>query len=127
VLDLKGTAKNEQNSLLDNFVAITSTMQDLQPTSFLSALDMNPPAAVYQGAVPAPTASMSPSGSRVNLPSLLAGTSAGEGILAALGSPPLSGPPTGDGAGRGEAQKPQVFQSLKGFMNFGLRRDTALP
>ncbi|EIN11438.1 hypothetical protein PUNSTDRAFT_118834 [Punctularia strigosozonata HHB-11173 SS5] len=130
VLDLKGTPKTDQNHLLDNFVAITSTMQDLQPTSFLSALDMNPPSTVYQGSsqAAAPSSSMTPSGSRVNLPALLAGTGAGEGILAALGSPPLSGPPTGDGVGRGEAaQKPQVFQSLKGFMHFGLRRDTAPP
>ena len=43
ILDLKGTPKNEQNHLLDSFVTITSTKDELQSTSFLSTLDMDPP------------------------------------------------------------------------------------
>lgn len=71
-------------------------MHDLQTTSFLSALDMNPspaPAAPGLGMV------TSASGSRVSL--------------------------VGDGADAGP--KREVFQDLKRFVSFGLRRDTAPP
>jgi hypothetical protein len=43
VLDLKGTSKAEQNSVLPSFLTITSTKTDLETTSFLSSLDMDPP------------------------------------------------------------------------------------
>jgi hypothetical protein len=43
VLDLKGTSKAEQNSVLDSFLTITSTKTDLETASFLSSLDMDPP------------------------------------------------------------------------------------
>ncbi|KAG6819237.1 hypothetical protein H0H93_013895 [Arthromyces matolae] len=43
ILDLKGTPKGQQNALLDNFLTITSTKTDLDSTSFLSSLDMEPP------------------------------------------------------------------------------------
>lgn len=72
----------------------------------------------------------SPSGSRVNLPALLAGAAGGagaaEGILSALGSPPLSGPPTGsDSSSKGGEQRREVFSDLRRFVTFGLRKDTA--
>lgn len=75
----------------------------------------------------------SPSGSRVNLPALLAGAAgaaggagAAEGILSALGSPPLSGPPTGsDSSSKGGEQRREVFSDLRRFVTFGLRKDTA--
>lgn len=72
----------------------------------------------------------SPGGSRVSLPSLVNGgisgaTAAGESLFAALGSPPLSGPPTGDGAsGRLGEQKREVFSDFRRFVSFGLRRET---
>ncbi|TEB19069.1 hypothetical protein FA13DRAFT_1767283 [Coprinellus micaceus] len=44
ILDLKGTPKSVQNNLLDSFLSITSTKTDLESTSFLSSLDMDPPA-----------------------------------------------------------------------------------
>ncbi|KIY61936.1 hypothetical protein CYLTODRAFT_494967, partial [Cylindrobasidium torrendii FP15055 ss-10] len=44
ILDLKGTAKHAQNDLLDAFLTVTSTKGELETTSFLSALDMDPQA-----------------------------------------------------------------------------------
>ena len=73
ILDLKGTPKQAQNDVLDAFLTITSTKPELQDTSFLSSLDMDPGST---------TSLQSPGGSRVNL--------AGESILAALSSPPLA-------------------------------------
>ncbi|KII92548.1 hypothetical protein PLICRDRAFT_37313 [Plicaturopsis crispa FD-325 SS-3] len=115
ILDLKGTPKAEQNSLLDSFVTITSTKNELESTSFLSSLDMDPSATSHIG---------SPNASRVNLP-----ISSGESMFAALGSPPLSGPSTGssDRTVGAEGQKREVFSDFRRFVSFGLRRDTQPP
>ncbi|KAI0645796.1 Vps53-like protein [Trametes meyenii] len=82
ILDLKGTLKAEQNDLLDSFLTITSTKTELESTSFLSSLDMDP------GQISTLT---SPGSSRV---SLLPGASTGESFLASLSSPPLAGAPS---------------------------------
>ncbi|KAI9067270.1 hypothetical protein FKP32DRAFT_1673066 [Trametes sanguinea] len=119
ILDLKGTPKAEQNDLLDSFLTITSTKTELDNTSFLSSLDMDP------GQV---TTLTSPGSSKV---SLIPGSSAGESILAALSSPPLTGapssgsdtPPKQDQAGTRQA----VFSDFKRFVSFGLRRETLPP
>ncbi|CAE6431773.1 unnamed protein product [Rhizoctonia solani] len=42
VLDLKGTPKSEQNTLLDTLLTITSTRTELASESFLTTLDMDP-------------------------------------------------------------------------------------
>ncbi|EGG13211.1 GARP complex subunit Vps53 [Melampsora larici-populina 98AG31] len=42
VLDLKGVKRHEQNNLLDVFLSKTSLQSDLDDTSFISSLDMNP-------------------------------------------------------------------------------------
>ncbi|KAH9812501.1 GARP complex subunit Vps53 [Melampsora americana] len=42
VLDLKGVKRNEQNNLLDVFLSKTSLQSDLDESSFISSLDMNP-------------------------------------------------------------------------------------
>ncbi|TFY62573.1 hypothetical protein EVJ58_g3787 [Rhodofomes roseus] len=42
ILDLRGTAKTEENDILDSFLTITSTKSDLESTSFLTSLDMDP-------------------------------------------------------------------------------------
>ncbi|KAI5123978.1 hypothetical protein M0805_006390 [Coniferiporia weirii] len=125
VLDLKGTPRTEQNDLLDSFVTIISTKPELEATSFLSSLDMDPHSQQVVNLA-------SPAGSRVHLPSLLASanssTGAAEGIFSTLASPPLSGPSTGsEGSLRaGEInQKREVFSDLRRFVSFGLRRDTA--
>lgn len=124
MLDLKGTPRPEQNDLLDSFVTITSTKPELEGTSFLSSLDMDPPVAHLGSGL------VSPAGSRVHLPSLLAGAnSAGsnaEGILSTLSSPPPSGPSTGsDNQKSGE--KREVFSDLRRLVTFGLRRETLPP
>ncbi|KAI0048281.1 hypothetical protein FA95DRAFT_1588772 [Auriscalpium vulgare] len=123
ILDLKGTQRAEQNDLLDSFVTITSTKPELEQTSFLSSLDMDPPTAPQAGSM------TSPGGSRVSLPSMLVGAAAsgavgaGEGILAALGSPPISGTPSGsETPPRGDAPA-KVFSDFRRFVSFAVRRD----
>jgi len=116
IIDLKGTTRAEQNDLLDFFVTITSTKPELEQTSFLTELDMDPPttsALVFA----------SPNGSRVTLP----GTGPGEALLATLASPPLSNTPSGaDTPPRGDANATkQVFSDIRRLMSFAVRRDTA--
>ncbi|KAH7888924.1 Vps53-like protein [Phlebopus sp. FC_14] len=118
ILDLKGTPRMEQNSLLDTFLTITSTKTELESTSFLTSLDMDPPHGLTVG---------SPGASRVALP-------LSEGAFTALSSPPLSGPPTGSSGGDAGAtkgseagQKREVFSDIRRFVTFGLRRDTQPP
>ncbi|KAF5383425.1 hypothetical protein D9757_006101 [Collybiopsis confluens] len=110
ILDLKGTPKSEQNHLLDSFVAITSTKDELQGTSFLSSLDMDPP-------------NIASLGGTLASPAVLSAT---ESIFSGLVSPPISGPPTGstDGVYRTE-QRREVFSDFKRFVSFGLRRDSS--
>ncbi|KZT10830.1 uncharacterized protein LAESUDRAFT_755492 [Laetiporus sulphureus 93-53] len=115
ILDLKGTTKTEQNDLLDSFLAITSTKTDLESTSFLSSLDMDPGQVTSLG---------SPAGSRV---SLLPRTGSGEGILAALSSPPLSASGTEVPPKVDQTIKREVFSDFKRFVSFGLRRETLPP
>ncbi|EMD37699.1 hypothetical protein CERSUDRAFT_136451 [Gelatoporia subvermispora B] len=118
ILDLKGTPRTEQNDLLDSFLTITSTKNELESTSFLSSLDMDP----SQG-----SNLMSPNASGV---SLLPGANAGESILAALASPPL-GPSSSTGSDTpprmDQGAQRQVFSDFKRFVSFGLRRETMPP
>jgi len=113
---LKGTPRAEQNDLLDFFVTITSTKPELEQTSFLTELDMDPPATSALSLT-------SPNGSRVALP----GTGAGEALLATLVSPPLSNSSSGaDTPPRGDANATkQVFSDIRRLMSFAVRRDTA--
>ncbi|KAF8638746.1 hypothetical protein AX17_001987 [Amanita inopinata Kibby_2008] len=133
ILDLKGTAKAAQNSLLDSFLSITSTKTDLESTSFLSSLDMDPP--THPG-----VSLVSPGASRVALP-LVVGTSSGggggggggEGLFAGLTSQVPSGPSTGSsmmdagGGARQNDQRREVFSDFRRFVGFGLRKDTLAP
>lgn len=114
ILDLKGTPKATQNDLLDSFLTITSTKTELDSTSFLSSLDMDP------GQVATLT---SPGSSRV---SLLAGGTAGESILAALSPPPLAGAPSSgsETPPKDPSLRREVFSDFKRFVSFGLRRET---
>ncbi|KAK0462599.1 Vps53-like protein [Desarmillaria tabescens] len=115
ILDLKGTPKTEQNNLLDLFVTITSTKHDLDSTSFLTSLDMEPNSAQIVGGLISP----------------LIITPASDGIFG-LTSPPISGPPTGSSLGdSGSANRPgerrEVFSDFRRFVSFGLRRDSQAP
>jgi hypothetical protein len=111
ILDLKGTPKAEQGALLDSFLTLTSTKEDLESTSFLSSLDMDPSTGTASNL-------LSPTASRINL---------SESNYSGLSSPPLSRSVTGgsdaDSIG-GEQRTPQVFSDLRRFVSFGLRRDT---
>lgn len=121
ILDLKGTPKAEQNSLLDTFVTIASTKTELNSTSFLTSLDMDPPPTVTFG---------SPGASRVALPLVMTPSGGSDGVLGVLNSPPSSGPPTGlstegtTAKGSESGQKREVFSDIRRFVSFGLRRDT---
>ena len=114
ILDLKGTPKSVQNNLLDSFLTITSTKTDLQSTSFLSSLDMDPSATGHAGG-----SLVSPGASRMILP---LGGSISEGIFG-------SGPPTGTGAGDNRTENPrrEVFSDFRRFVSFGLRKDSTPP
>ncbi|KIK69081.1 hypothetical protein GYMLUDRAFT_214055 [Collybiopsis luxurians FD-317 M1] len=109
ILDLKGTPKAEQNHLLDSFVTITSTKDELQSTSFLSSLDMDPP-------------SIAPLGGTLTSPAIVSAT---ESIFSGLVSPPMSGPPTGSTEVTRNEQRREVFSDFKRFVSFGLRRDSS--
>ncbi|KAI0339913.1 hypothetical protein BDW22DRAFT_1414917 [Trametopsis cervina] len=109
ILDLKGTPGGRQNDLMDTFLTITSTKPELESTSFLSSLDMDPGQASMVG---------SPGSSRVNL---LAG--GGDGILAALGSPPPVGTPV---TSEGRSEPLSKFTDLRRFVSFAVRRDTVM-
>ncbi|KAJ7495902.1 Vps53-like protein [Mycena galericulata] len=122
ILDLKGTPKAEQNNLLDSFLTITSTNDDLEGTSFLSSLDMDPAGATqFTGNL------SSPGGSRVSLP-LSGGGATESGIFGNLTSPGASGPSTGTSVADGRpGDQRQVFSDFRRFVSFGLRRDTQPP
>ncbi|KAJ3999292.1 Vps53-like protein [Lentinula boryana] len=109
ILDLKGTPKAEQNNLLDSFVTITSTKDELQGTSFLSSLDMDPPNVTQLGGT-------------LTSPAIVSAT---ESIFSGLVSPPISGPPTGSTEPTRNDQRREVFSDFKRFVSFGLRRDSS--
>ena len=124
ILDLKGTPKNDQNSLLDSFLTITSTKNDLESTSFLSSLDMDPTSTAQLS-----SNLMTPTGSRVSLPLVDGQTTplgAAESLFAALSSPPTSGPPTGSSATGRMEERREVFSDFRRFVS-GFRRDSQLP
>ncbi|KAK1924299.1 Vps53-like protein [Papiliotrema laurentii] len=71
ILDLKGTPRNDQQRLLDIFLSVTSTNDDLTDTSFLTSLDMDPPNDRMVTS-PSSTALFSPTSASGGLPGLLA-------------------------------------------------------
>ena len=116
ILDLKGTPKASQNNLLDSFRTITSTKTDLESTSFLSSLDMDPAATGHAGG-----SLISPGASRVTLPL------GGDGIFSSVSSGPgPSGPSTGssDAGGKTDVHRREVFSDFRRFVSFGRRKDT---
>lgn len=130
VLDLKGTPRAEQNNLLDTFLTVTSTKPELDNSSFLSSIDMDPQT---QGS----STLISPTGSRVHLPSLITTTtsssSTADSILGVISTPPRTGSPplsaTDPSKAGDPTQKREVFSDLRRLVSFasGLRRDTAPP
>ncbi|KAN0103653.1 Vps53-like, N-terminal domain containing protein [Russula decolorans] len=122
IIDLKGTPRAEQNDLLDFFVTITSTKPELEQTSFLTELDMDP------STTSALALTTAPNSIRVASPGIGAG--AGEALFASLASPPLSNTPSGaETPPRGDANAAtkQVFSDIRRLMSFAVRRDTTAP
>lgn len=125
MLDLKGTPRTDQNNLLDTFLAMTSRMNDLESTSFLSSLDMDPPI----GPITSTTAH-TPNGSAISLPGLLTSASALSSAAAAgLMTPPLGGgtfggtdSPRGTATPLGETKR-EMFSDLRKLVSFAVRRD----
>ncbi|KDQ27540.1 hypothetical protein PLEOSDRAFT_1104224 [Pleurotus ostreatus PC15] len=119
------TPKAEQNDLLDSFVTVTST-KELESTSFLSSLDMEPSSSNQGQLMHDPT---SPGlGGRVSFPQVVgaamsAANIGSDSLLAGLVSPPMSGPPTGEG----REQKREVFSGFGRFVSFGRRNSQAPP
>ena len=92
---------------MDSFLQITSTKPELEDTSFLSALDMDPTM----------TSNLqSPGGSRVNL--------ASESLLAALSSPPLG---MSERAGTPKVEATSKFSDFRRLVSLAVRRDTVQP
>lgn len=122
-----------EQDLGDTFLMITSTKTDLDSTSFLSSLDMDPQLTGYATGVPGGSL-LSPAGSKISLPLV---PTAAEGIFHSLSTGGMSaqsssGPATGssDGtSGRGGAGEPkrEVFSDFKRFVTFGLRKDSSMP
>ncbi|KAI0030938.1 Vps53-like protein [Vararia minispora EC-137] len=117
ILDLKGTARAEQNDLLDAFVTTTSTRPELEQTSFLTLLDMDPSLTAHAAVLASPTPV---SGRTVQ-------GAQGEGFFATVGSPPPGASPGGvETPPRDGAQgKREVFSDFRRLMNFAVRRETA--
>ncbi|KXN90783.1 hypothetical protein AN958_03437 [Leucoagaricus sp. SymC.cos] len=129
ILDLKGVPRAMEQDLEDTFLMITSTKNDLDSTSFLSSLDMDPQ---LTGHATNGTSGgfLSPAGSRISLPP--GSASATEGLLHSLStstqgsSTPGTGASTPDNTGRSETKR-EVFPDFRRFVSFGLRKDTAGP
>ncbi|GMK57881.1 hypothetical protein CspeluHIS016_0407150 [Cutaneotrichosporon spelunceum] len=84
ILDLKGTARTDQQKLVDIFLSVTGTKDDLADTSFLTGLDMDPgneraqhapqspqnlvPGSVLPSLLSRSSADYSPDGSRADTP-----------------------------------------------------------
>lgn len=102
ILDLKGTPVKDQQRLLDIFLSVTSTKDDLLDTSFLTNLDMDP-----QGermvTSPSSTALFSPTTSQGGLPGLLARAASGD---------------AGIGEGR---DTPKAFGDFRRLVSFATR------
>ncbi|WOO80628.1 Vacuolar protein sorting-associated protein 53 [Vanrija pseudolonga] len=109
ILDIKGTARSDQQKLLDIFLSVTSTNDDLADTSFLTALDMDP-GAENSAKLQSPATSH----------------------VSGLFSPTGSGPPTGvlpallraePYSPDGRADTPKTFGDFRRLVQFATRRE----
>ncbi|WVR06988.1 hypothetical protein IAU60_004025 [Kwoniella sp. DSM 27419] len=112
ILDLKGTARTDQQKLLDIFLSVTSTNSDLSDTSFLTHIDMDPHPSDAGRSVTSPTTGPSsnlfaPTASSAALPGLLRSASA-----------------SAEGGERSET--PKAFGEFRRLVNFA-RRETLGP
>ncbi|CAD6583797.1 MAG: Vacuolar protein sorting-associated protein 53 [Tremellales sp. Tagirdzhanova-0007] len=105
ILDLKGTPRQDQQKLLDIFLSVTSSKGDLSDTSFLTSLDMDPPAD-RMIASPSSATLFSPTNpSGHALPSLLSRTA------------------STDGGAEFRSETPKAFGDLRRLVSFARGRD----
>ncbi|WVQ72512.1 hypothetical protein IAR50_002069 [Cryptococcus sp. DSM 104548] len=112
ILDLKGTARTDQQRLLDIFLSVTSTNSDLTDTSFLTHIDMDPPASSE-----AARGFTSPSTSSTGLFSPSTGPGGIGGLPGLLRS--------GSAEGGERAETPKAFGDFRRLVNFATRRDNS--
>ncbi|EIW70404.1 hypothetical protein TREMEDRAFT_68035 [Tremella mesenterica DSM 1558] len=103
VLDLKGTPRTDQQKLLDIFLSVTSTKDDLADTSFLTAIDMDPPSERMINSPSSAAMFSPPAGSGNVLPSLLARGLSSEG--------------------HDRSETPKAFGDFRRLVSFATRRD----
>jgi len=124
ILDLKGTPRAEQSSMTDTFLMMIATRPELDSTSFLSDLDMDPTTTQLTAAT---TAALN----RTSLPNIFSGAGIGgdglsPSILGAFTPPALTRSSTPTSTQSNDAgQKKTGFGDLRRFVTFGARRDTA--
>ncbi|TYJ54567.1 hypothetical protein B9479_004795 [Cryptococcus floricola] len=112
ILDLKGTARTDQQRLLDIFLSVTSTNSDLTDTSFLTHIDMDPPASSE-----AARGFTSPSASSSGLFSPTTGPGGMGGLPGLLRS--------GSADGGERTETPKAFGDFRRLVNFATRRDNS--
>ncbi|ODN82005.1 hypothetical protein L202_02332 [Cryptococcus amylolentus CBS 6039] len=112
ILDLKGTARTDQQRLLDIFLSVTSTNSDLTDTSFLTHIDMDPPASSE-----AARGFTSPSASSTGLFSPTTGPGGMGGLPGLLRS--------GSAEGGERTETPKAFGDFRRLVNFATRRDNS--
>lgn len=110
ILDLKGTPRSEQQKLIDTYLSVTATKDDLADTSFLTSLDMDP---AQERMIASPSSSnlFSPTSSHLFSP-----PHAGGNVLPHLLR--AASVDAGDGGREGKA-----FGELRRFVSFARGRD----
>ncbi|GFZ43857.1 hypothetical protein JCM24511_01577 [Saitozyma sp. JCM 24511] len=104
ILDLKGTPRNDQQKLLDIFLSVTSTKDDLSDTSFLTHLDMDPPSGQIV---------TSPSSANLFSPTATSGG----------GLPNLLRSGSGEGGDRDRTDTSKAFGDFRRLVSFATRRE----
>ncbi|WVW84018.1 hypothetical protein I302_106045 [Kwoniella bestiolae CBS 10118] len=120
ILDLKGTPRTDQQKLLDIFLSVTSTNSELSDTSFLTHIDMDPPASTTAGA-----------GSTPEIIGRVTSPVSGSGIFShhhgsSTGLPGLLRSASASGEGYDRSETPKAFGEFRRLVNFA-RRETMNP
>jgi hypothetical protein len=106
ILDLKGTPRGDQQKLLDIFLSVTSHKDDLQDTSFLTSIDMDPSSSDKLTTPSSSAFSPTNTGSASGLPSLLSRNNS-----------------QSQGDHDGGRETPKAFGDFRRLVSFATRRD----
>ncbi|WVQ67566.1 uncharacterized protein L199_005767 [Kwoniella botswanensis] len=120
ILDLKGTPRTDQQKLLDIFLSVTSTNSELSDTSFLTHIDMDPPA----------SSTTSGPGGNADIQRVTSPVS-GSGMFSqhhgsSTGLPGLLRSASASGEGHDRSETPKAFGDFRRLVNFA-RRETMNP